>query len=110
MNVFVSLKSAGGRERLPAAFPIAYVCPNLACPSMRIPQMSLQMIFARKIFVTTNLGTGKWSLLVMAAHVGFEAAGSVKALATAVDFADEVPLPASLAVCSPSAVVGEVDF
>jgi hypothetical protein len=44
----------------------------------------------------------------VAAHVCFETAGSVEALTAAVNFADEVPLPTSLAVRSPCAVVGEV--
>lgn len=39
-----------------------------------------------------------------------ETAWSIEALATAFDLADEVPLPASLAVCSPGATVGEIDF
>jgi hypothetical protein len=46
----------------------------------------------------------------MAAHMRLETAWSIEALAAAFDFADEVPLPASLAVCSPGAAVGEIDF
>jgi hypothetical protein len=86
------------------------MCTGLSRPGMRVPQVSLQMVFARKSLVAAGLRTGKRPFLVVTSHVCFETAGSVEALAAAVDFADEVPLPTSLAVCSACAVVGEVDF
>ena len=42
--------------------------------------------------------------------MGFETTRSIEALAAAFDLTDEVPLPASLAVCSPGAAVGEIDL
>jgi hypothetical protein len=68
------------------------------------------VIFPGKGLVTTQLGAGEWAFLVVAAHMGLETTRSIEALAAALDLTDEVPLPASLAVCSPGAAVGEIDF
>lgn len=77
---------------------------------MGISQVTLKVIFPRKILVTSYFWTDERSFLVVAAHVGFETTWSVESLPTAVNLADKVPLSTSLALRSPSTVVGEVYF
>lgn len=68
------------------------------------------MVLPRKRLGTALLRADKWSFLVVATHVRFETAWPVESLAAAVDFAHKVPLAASLAICPPGSIVGEIYF
>jgi hypothetical protein len=110
VHVPVSLQPAIRCEALPAALPLAYKCSHGCRIVVRILQVSLEVVFAGKRLVTARLRACEGSLLVVAAHVGFEAAWSVEALVAAVHGTGVVPLAASLAVCSECAIVGVVDL
>ncbi len=110
VNVLMSLKSAVRSEALPAAFPVAHKGSLFVRGTVGISKVSLEVVFPGKRLVAAYLWAGERSFLVVATHVGFETAWAVESLATPIDLADEVPLPAGFAVCSTVAVVGEVYY
>lgn len=103
--ILVSLQSAVGGEALSAAFPIASE-RSLDCRvAVGILDVALEMVLTWEGLVTAIFVTSKRSLLVVAAHVCFEAAWAVEALVAARKCADVVPLAARLAVCPQGATV-----
>jgi hypothetical protein len=110
VDIAMTLQTAGRGEALAAARPVADMSTLSVGIGMGIVQVALEVVFARKRLVAAVVRAGKRTFVVVAAHVGIETAGTVEALAAAVDIADVVPLAAGLAVGAAGAIVGEVDL
>lgn len=108
--IHVSLETAIGGEALPTSSPIAGVSAFGDWITVCVLQMPLKVIFAGEGLVATWLGASEGSLLVVTSHVRFETAWSVETLSTGSHWTDVMPLSARLAICSPRAIVREIDF
>ena len=106
VDVLMPLEPTDRRKSLAASLPITRKVAFRF--GVQILEVSLNVVFARKSLVAIINGAGEGSFVVVAPKVGFEAAGTVEALAAARMFAHVVPLSTRLALGSLLPVVGEV--
>jgi hypothetical protein len=110
VDIPVSLQPTLGRETLFASRPVASESSFDDGVAVGVLHVTLKMVFTGERLVAARLRAGKGSFLVVAAHVGFEAAWSIEALFAAFKCADVVPLAACLTIRPQFSILGVVDL